>query len=242
MKKVSVVIPVHNSSKYIYECIKSVIDQTYNYFEIIVVDDHSTDETIDIIKSFNSKKIKIFYLKKRYGAGNARNMGVKKASGEYICFLDSDDYFEKDKLEKQVNFINNKVFIYGGYVYLKKGRKHRAHVPLSITYEEALKNTTIFTSTVMFNMKYLDKEDIYMSSVKRGQDTLTWWKVLKKIDRAYGIDDVLSIYRVGNKSLSSNKIKALKRTWDLYKIENITHFKKIYCFLCYIKNAIKRRI
>ena len=170
----------------------------------------------------------------------------KQLAGEYICFLDSDDYWVLDKIEKQVKFIeeNNYTFIYGNYKFLKPdGKTTIANVPKSLTYNKALKNTAIFTSTVMFNMNKLTKEDIYMPDIKKGQDTATWWQVLKKGITAYGIQEVLATYRVGEgNSLSSNKIKALKRTWQLYKREDIGYFKKIYCFMCYVVNAIKRRV
>ena len=94
----------------------------------------------------------------------------------------------------------------------------------------------------MLNMKYLDKDDIYMPNIKAGQDYGAWYKILKKIDKAYGIQEVLSVYRVGNKSLSSNKIKAMKRTWKLYKMEKLPFFRRVYCFICYGINAVKRRI
>lgn len=80
------------------------------------------------------------------------------------------------------------------------------------------------------------------NSRNRGQDTATWWKILKKGITAYGMDDTLSIYRVGEKSLSSNKLIALKRTWNLYKLENLHFFKRCFCFFCYIWNAIWRRV
>ena len=244
MKKVSVIIPMHDSSKHIKECIESAINQTYKNIEIIVVDDASKDNSAEIIKSINDSRIKILELKQNVGAAMARNKGIEIATGDYICFLDSDDYWILDKLEKQVKFIeaNNYTFIYAGYEFLKNNKTHIAHVPLSINYSQALKNTTIFTSTVMFNMQYLKKEDIFMPNIKRGQDTATWWQVLKKGITAYGIDEPLAVYRVGEKSLSSNKIKALKRTWNLYKREDISHIKKIYCFIFYIINAVKRRI
>lgn len=242
MKKVSVVIPTHNSFKYIKECIESVVNQTYKNLEIIVIDDNSIDDTLEVIRQINDKRIKIIKLNNSSGVSKARNKGIKEASGDYICFLDSDDFWYLNKIEKQISFIKNKEFIYSGYEFLKRNNKHAAHVPNTIIYKEALKNTTIFTSTVMFNMKYLKKEDIYMPDIKRGQDTATWWQVLKKIDKAYGMDEPLSVYRVGEKSLSSNKFVALKRTWYLYKRENLSFPKKTYCFLCYIKNAIKRRI
>ena len=243
MKRVSVIIPVYNSSKHIKECIESVINQTYKNIEIIVVDDASYDNSFEIIKNINDSRIKILELKQNIGVARARNKGIEIAVGDYICFLDSDDYWVLDKLEKQVEFIekNHYIFIYSGYEFFKNNKTHIAHVPLSINYNQALKNTTIFTSTVMFNMQYLKKEYIYMPNVE-SEDTATWWQVLKKEITGYGIDEPLAIYRVGEKSLSSNKIKALKRTWNLYKREDISHIKKIYCFIFYIINAIKRRL
>lgn len=242
MEKVSVIIPMHNSSKYILECIDSVINQTYKNLEIILVDDRSKDSTLKKVNKIKDKRIKIIKLKKNSGAAVARNKGIEASTGDYICFLDSDDYWKLDKIEKQVDFIKDKAFIYSEYQYLRNKKTHIAHVPMSLTYKQLLKNSAIFTSTVMLNMKYLTKEDIYMPNIRRGQDYGAWYKILKKIDKAYGINEVLSIYRVGNKSLSSNKLKAIKRTWHLYKMENISFFKRIYYLICHIYYAIKRRI
>ena len=254
MKKVSCIIPIHNSSKHIKQCLESVINQTYNNIEIIVVDDASEDDSIDIVKSLskqynlfdNKKDIILIRLDQNVGAAKARNNGIEQAKGEYICFLDADDYWALDKIEKQVKFMeeNNHTFIYSNYEFLKpNGKTTIANVPERLIYKEALKNTAIFTSTVMFNMNKLTKEDIYMPDIKRGQDTATWWQVLKKGITAYGMQEVLTTYRVGEcSSLSSNKFRALKRTWALYKREEISYFKKIYCFICYTINAVKRRI
>ena len=242
MNKVSVIIPVHNSSKYILECLNSVVNQTYKNLEIIIVDDNSSDDSIDIVQKVNDSRIKIVRLNENVGVALARNKGIDVSTGDFICFLDSDDYWKLKKIEKQVKFIKNKSFIYSGYEYLKRGRKHFAKVPKIISYNQALKNTTIFTSTVMFNMKFLSKNDIYMPNIKRGQDTACWWKILKKNNFAYGITEPLSIYRVGDKSLSSNKFIALIRTWNLYRFENISFYKRVYYFFCYVFNAVKRRI
>ena len=242
MKKVSVIIPMHNSSKFIVECINSVINQTYKNLEIILIDDKSTDTTIKKVNRIKDKRIKLIKLKNNVGAALARNKGIEEATGDYICFLDSDDYWRLNKIERQVRFIEDKAFVYGGYQYLKYNKTHIAKVPKSLTYEELLKNSAIFTSTVMLNMKYLTKEDIYMPNIRIGQDYGCWYKILKKVKIAYGIQDVLSVYRVGNKSLSSNKFKAMKRTWNLYKMEKLPFYKRIYCFICYGINAVKRRI
>lgn len=244
MKKVSVIIPMYNSSKHIEECINSVINQTYKNLEIIVVDDASSDNSVNIVESKHDSRIKIIKLHKNVGAAMARNNGIKQATGDFICFLDSDDFWYLEKIEKQIKFIeqNNCEFVYSGYKFLKNNKTNIVHIPKCMNYKQACKNTTIFTSTVMFNMQNLKKEDIYMPNIKRGEDTATWWKVLKKNIIAYGIDEVLATYRVGEKSLSSNKLKALYGTWNLYKRENISFIKKIYFFNCYIINAIKRRI
>ncbi|MBR3661561.1 MAG: glycosyltransferase family 2 protein [Bacilli bacterium] len=242
MKKVSVIIPVYNSSKYLKECLDSVINQTYQNLEIIIINDNSNDNSLSIINSFKDKRIRIINLDKRNGVASCRNKGVDCSTGDYICFLDSDDFWYLEKIEKQVKFIEDKAFIYSDYEYYNDKRRHRVHVPKKITYNKALKNTTIFTSTVMLNMKYLTKEDLYMPNVKLGQDSSTWWKILKKVKIAYGMNEVLSIYRVGNKSLSSNKIKAVIGTWKILKLENLNIFKRIHCFIFYIFNAIKRRI
>ena len=244
MKKVSVIIPIHNSAQYIEQCIDSVINQTYKNLEIIIVDDKSTDDGIKIIKNKNDERIKIIELEDNGGAGIARNKGIENSTGDFICFIDSDDFWVLDKIERQLEFIekNDYTFVYGGYEYLKKGRRRKAHVPKSIDYNGLLKNHSIFTSTVMLNMEKLKKDDIYMPDIRRGQDMATWWQILKKGITAYGITDTLAIYRVGNTSLSSNKFKAINRTWNLFKRENLPFIKRIYCFLCYMFNATKRRM
>lgn len=242
MEKVSVIIPMYNSSRFIVECVNSVINQTYKNLEIILVDDKSKDSTLKKVNRIKDKRIKIIKLKKNVGAAEARNKGIEASTGNYICFLDSDDYWKLDKIEKQIKFIKDKVFIYSEYQYLRNDKTHIARVPESLTYKELLKNSAIFTSTVMLNMKCLTKEDIYMPNIRMGQDYGLWYKILKKVDKAYGIQEVLSIYRVGNKSLSSNKFKAIKRTWLLYKMEKLSFIKRVYYLLCHIYYAIKRRI
>ena len=244
MKKVSVIIPMHNSSKHIVQCLESVTKQSYTDIEILVIDDKSSDDSISIVKTIKDERIKLIALDKNEGAAKARNKGIEIATGDYICFLDSDDYWLEDKLDKQVKFMeqNDYTFIYGGYAYLKHGKTRVAKVPKCVDYKGLLKNHTIFTSTVMLNMERLKKEDIYMPEIKRGQDMATWWKILKNGVTAYGITDVLSIYRVGESSLSSNKFKAIKRTWKILSIEEKNFFKRIYLFLCYSYHAVKRRM
>ena len=105
---ISVIIPFKNTEKYIKECLESVLNQTYKNIEIILINDHSTDKTLNIIQKYQDKRIKILNLKEETGTANARNLGIKKANGMYISFIDSDDIWEKDKLEKQLIFKKQK--------------------------------------------------------------------------------------------------------------------------------------
>lgn len=245
---VSIIVPVYNAEKFLNDTIKTVLEQTYNNFELLLINDCSTDNSIKLIKKYSDKRIKLINNKVNSGAAVSRNNGIKEAKGRYICFLDADDLWHKEKLEKQVKFMKEKncAFSFTGYEFadengIPNGKK--VFVPDKINYRKSLKNTTIWTSTVMFDMKKLQKEDIYMPNVRRGQDTATWWKVLKKIDYAYGLNEILSFYRRTNQSLSSNKLTALKRTWNLYRnVEHLNIFYSAYCFIFYCINAIRRRV
>lgn len=247
---VSIIVPVYNAEKFIEDTIKTVKNQNYPNWELLLVNDCSTDKSQKIIGEYQERdnRIKLIQLKKNSGAAIARNTGIEEAKGKYIAFLDADDFWEKEKLEKQVEFmrINQMEFTYTGYEFAdEKGNKINkiVKVPRKLTYKQALKNTTIFTSTVIFDVEKLGKELIYMPDVRRGQDTATWWKVLKTGVIAYGLNESLSIYRRSNNTLSANKIKALKRTWNLYRnVEKLPLFKSFYYFCWYVLNAVKRRI
>ena len=247
---ISIIIPVYNAEKFLKETIESVQEQTYSNWELLLIDDCSKDNSKHIIKEFikNDNRIKYIRLENNSGAAIARNKGIETSNGKYICFLDADDKWVENKLEKQIKFMKEKdcKFSYTGYEFADENcipNGKRVHVPAAITYKQALKNTTIWTSTVMLDMSKLSKEQVYMPNVKRGQDTATWWKILKETDKAYGLDKILSYYRRTENTLSSNKFKALKRTWNLYRnVEHLSLFYSTYNFCFYIINAIKRRI
>lgn len=247
---ISIIVPVYNAEKFLKDTIKTEEEQTYTKWELIFVNDCSKDKSSEIIEKTikENNKIKLINLKQNSGAAVARNTGIDNAKGQYIAFLDADDLWNKEKLEKQIKYMKEKecAFSFTGYEFANEdgiGNGKIVNVPNTISYKQALKNTTIWTSTVMFDVKKLGKELIQMPNVKRGQDTATWWKVLKKIDYAYGINEILSYYRRTNESLSANKIKALKRTWNLYRnVEHLNIFYSFYNFCWYIVNAIKRRI
>ena len=249
-KLVSIIIPVYNAASYLEETINSIQEQTYSNWEAIFIDDCSSDNSYNLIKKYQKedKRIKLIKNKTNSGAAVSRNNGINHAEGDYLCFLDADDKWHPEKLEKQINFMQelNCEFSFTGYQFADEKCNPNGKivsVPDKINYQQALKNTTICTSTVMFDMGKLTKDDIHMPNIKRGQDTATWWKVLKKIEYAYGLNEVLSYYRRTNNSLSANKLTALKRTWNLYRnVEHLNILSSFYNFCWYCFNAVRRRV
>ena len=246
---VSIIIPVYNAEIFLKDTIKTIKNQTYNNWEAIFVNDCSNDSSFKLLKEESKKddRIKIVENKVNSGAAITRNNGLKNANGRFICFLDADDLWDKNKLKKQIKFMKEKKceFSFLGYEFAnEKGQPNgkKVYIPDKLNYEQALKNTTIFTSTVMFDMNKLNKEDIEMVNVL-SEDTATWWKILKKVKYAYGLNEILVIYRRSKNSLSSDKFKAIKRIWNLYRnVEKLSLLKSCSCFITYSINALKRRI
>ena len=245
---VSVIIPVYNKQEFIEDTIKSVLMQTYENLEIILVDDASTDNSVKIIEKYLRKNIKLIKLKENLGVAIARNTAIEKARGKYIALLDADDMWKKDKLEKKISFAekNHYDFTFTGYERITEDGnriKKVVQVPETINYKQALKNTIIATSGVVLNVESLGKDLIKMPNVRRGQDTATWWKILRSGVEAYGLNENLHQYRKNKNSLSRGKITSLKRTWNIYRnVENISFTKTCYYFPFYMFNAIKRRL
>jgi teichuronic acid biosynthesis glycosyltransferase TuaG len=244
---VSIIVPVYNSEMFIRDTINTVLEQTYKNWELILVDDCSRDNSINIIKEYISTRIKLIQLGENSGAAISRNLGIDNAKGRFIAFLDSDDLWVKDKLEKQIRFMkeNNYYFTFTGYEFANAngiGNGKIVIIPKSLSYKQALKNTTIFTSTVILDKNNIPKKIMYMPNFK-SEDTATWWKILRNSNIAYGLNKKLSYYRRTKNTLSSNKLTALKRVWKLYRdVEKLTVIKSVYNFAFYSFNAIKRRL
>jgi len=244
---VSVITPVYNAEEFLRETIESVLNQTYEDFEYLLIDDCSTDSSAEIVKSYKEdSRIKYIKLKENSGAAVARNTGLENAEGRYIAFIDSDDKWYPEKLEKQLTFMGNhqEAFTYTKYerVSEEKGEILGApDFPQRVNYSGLLKNTAIACSTVVIDRQVVG--DFRMPLVRKGQDTATWLKILREHDYAYLVDEVLNQYRSREGSLSSNKLSALKRTWNTYRnLEKLPLPKAIYYFSFYVFNAIKRRI
>lgn len=246
-KLVSIVTPVYNAERFLDKTITSVIDQRYLAFEYLLIDDCSTDNSSDIIRKFElkDKRVKYIKLSENSGAAVARNKGLELAKGQYIAFLDSDDVWDPEKLKFQIAYMqeNDFAFTFTNYRTIKENGeviKDSINLPSKLDYKGLLKNTAIACSSVIIDRSVIG--DFRMPLVRKGQDTATWLNILKKHDYAHLLDKPLSSYRQVNNSISSNKLGAIKRTWNTYRnIEKLSLPVASYYFSFYIFNAIKRK-
>lgn len=246
---VSIVVPVYNAERFLPETIGLVQKQTYRDWELILVDDCSSDNGVAIVRQYakDDTRIRLIQQEVNAGAARSRNLGISQANGRYLCFLDADDIWTSQKLEKELAYMKEKkaAFVFTGYEFADakgEGLGKIVHVPETISYEQALKNTTIFTSTVMIDRDKIADTDIYMPQIA-SEDTATWWHILKKYQIGYGLDENLVRYRRTEGTLSSNKLVAIQRIWGLYRRqEKLSWCKSIYCMFFWAFRAVLRRV
>ncbi|MFS4483530.1 glycosyltransferase family 2 protein [Hyunsoonleella sp. 2307UL5-6] len=233
--KVSIITAVYNASEHLQDCINSVLNQTYQNWEHILVDDCSSDNSIQVIKEYINKdsRIKLITQSLNKGAGHARNKAIKASSGRFIAFLDCDDYWSTEKLTKQIDSMikYNYPFSCAHYYEFEDTNGNidtLVKCPKKITYNMLLKNGGyVGCLTVVYDTKRFGKR--YMPEIRKRQDWALWLKMLKEIDFAYGIQEPLAYYRRGNASLSKNKIKLIKHNFNVYKNElNMSYLESTY--------------
>lgn len=247
----SIVTPVYNAENYILETIRMVLKQTYQNWELLLVNDASTDRSVQVIEDYLAKnpdpRIHLLQQEANNGAAAARNRGIAEARGRYLAYLDADDIWLPEKMEKELSFMEEKqaAFVCCSYEFgdeNARGTGRIVHVLPEMTYRKALSRTIIFTTTVLFDLTKLTKEQIYMPLVK-SEDTASWWSILRQGYTVYGLDEVLAIYRRPKKSLSSNKLEAMKRIWNLYrKQEHLGILPSAWYFCFWAWRATMRRI
>jgi len=234
---VSVIMPAFNAERYIEESISSVINQTFNEWELIIVNDNSTDKTQEIIDRYKyDKRIISVSNKNCLGAAKSRNKAINLSQGTYIAFLDSDDIWDESKLEIQLKFMNenNIKFSFSSYRVIDEEGSIIGHryAPISQGYNDLLKHNKIGCLTSIFKRDCLAKEDLFMPEIKMRQDYALWLKILREVKIAHGLDMCLASYRDHSNSLSANKIKAILYTWQVYrKIENLNLILSLYYFI-----------
>lgn len=247
---VSIITPTFNSEKYIEKTIKSVQNQTYQDWEMIIVDDFSTDKTCAIVKeiSKDDRRIRLFEQNRNTGAAMARNRALSSCLGRFIAYLDADDIWMQDKLEKQVKFMlqNGYGFTCVSYEVIDdigNSLNKYIHMLPKTDYIGFLTNNLLQTVGIMVDTSIIDKKYLVMPDMRRRQDAATWLQILKAGYKCYGLNEILAKYRRAEASLSSNKIKAIKGVWHLYrKTENLSLFFSCYCFMRYAILAVWKRI
>lgn len=240
---VTIVTANYNAEKFIEDTINSVLAQTYPNWEMIIVDDCSTDSSIKIIEQYTKtdNRIRLIRLDKNSGPAVARNRAIEEANGRYIAFLDSDDLWLPKKLEKQLAFMesNNIAFSYSAYDLIDEEGSDLGHfsVPEKQSYKDLLKTCPIGCLTAIYDTKILGK--VTMPLILKRQDYGLWLKLLKQIEYAYGLNETLAVYRIRKNSISSNKFKAAQYQWKIYRdVEKLGLFKSVYYFLHYAVNGI----
>lgn len=244
---VSIITPVYQAERFIAETIRSVQQQTYPNWELILVNDCTPDQSVRVIEPFlEDERIRLIHLAENSGAAVARNAGLAAAKGQYVAFIDSDDCWLPNKLATQLKFMKDTAcsFTYTNFALMtEEGQllKERMTLPAQLDYTGLLKNTAIACSTVVIDRQQVG--DIRMPLVRKGQDTATWLKLMREQSlTAYLVDEVLNRYRQVEGSISSNKIGALKRTWHTYRnLEQLPLHRCVYYFAHYVIQAILRR-
>lgn len=251
MNKVSVIMPAYNCRRYISESIDSVINQTYTDWELLIADDCSTDGTRELIKDYAEKdsRIKCIALEKNAGAAGARNKAIEAATGRYLAFLDSDDIWYPEKLEKQIGFMqaNSYRLTCTSYQWIDENGKSlkcvrkpfkKAGYNLCLYYGDPLGN-----STVIYDALKLGKH--FVPDIRKRNDFALWLEILRseKDIYAYGLQEILSSYRNHSQSLSSKKIGLVKYQWHLYrKVEHIDFFRSSLALFTLVMRKLYKSI
>ena len=237
---VSIITPTYNSEKFISATIQSVQNQTYSNWELIIIDDCSTDKTVEIINNIIKldDRVKLHSLTKNEGTGVARNFGIANSNGSYISFLDSDDLWKPNKLERQLNFMkeNNLAFTFSFYECMDENGINlniKKEAPNLTTYKKLFFCNYIGNSTAIYNATILGK--IPINKIRKRQDWMLWLTIVKKIKVAQPVPEVLAYYRIRKDSISSSKIELLKFNFNVYhKFHKMNYFASLGCTLLFI--------
>ena len=245
---VSVIMPAYNAADVLPDAVNSVLKQTYNLLELIIVDDFSSDKTYEIAKAFMDRDKRVYVYKNdiNCGVSRTRNYGVSIAKGDWIAFLDSDDMWREDKLEKQVSFVVSNpdaMISYTASAFIDfYGNRYGYEMPaeLKMTYSMLLKRNLLSCSSVMVRSDIMKRYNMERDDTH--EDYVTWLKILKETSFAYGINEPLLIYRLSPNSKSSNRIRSAKMIFQSYRCVGYDPVTSFVLMLQYSLHSIKKRL
>ena len=240
---VSIVMPAYNCEKYIVDAINSIIAQTYSNWELLVLDDGSRDNTLKSIEKIirTDSRIKSMPNEKNIGVSATRNRGIELSSGDWIAFLDSDDMWEPEKLEKQFELVEKEgaEFLFTGSSYINQyGEPYEGifEIPEKVTYKKLRHQNVISCSSVLIKKKYF--KNIKMEKDEIHEDYAVWLRILKLGITAFGVNQPLLIYRISKKSKSGNKIKTIKMTYNVFRFVGINPIGSAYFMVRHLISSI----
>ncbi len=237
---VSIVTPMYNGAALVQETINSVLSQTYQDWEMIIVDDCSPDngQGKNIVNRIiaTDSRVKLISLPENKGSAGARNKGIENASGEYIAFLDADDLWSPTFLEKQLQFMadNNASIIFSSYKRISEDGQDEVFppfiVPEKVNYKKILRSLPIFPSTAIMNAEKIGKHFFNESMGSLRDDYVYWLYLLKNhVDFAYGNQEVLASYRLRQDSVTANKLRVIQPHWHVLRhVEKLSLIKSSY--------------
>ncbi len=224
---IDIIIPNYNKAKYLKQCLDSIISQTYKNWKIYLVDDNSNDNSEEVLQKYqNFDNFNFFLLKENKGPAFCRNYGIEKSASDYLAFMDSDDFWPKDKLEKQLNEMlkNNYSFTYTNYNYFYRDNEKKTklvNLPLFLDFKSFLLQSSMSTSSIIISRKALG--NIRFKDVEQ-EDYLFKCDLLKNVETAFNIKDTHVFYRINTKSRSGNKLKNILSVWKINKLQNKLNF------------------
>ena len=249
---VSVIMPLYNCEAFVGEAVRSVISQTYENWELIVVDDCSTDGSLDVVAGYlDDRRIRVVRHQENRGASRARNTALRRVRGRYVAYMDADDVWMPGKLEHQLSFMarSGASMCFTSYETIEEDGAHRnfVHVPATITYRHFLKNTLTCSHTIMFDLSVVDVAWLLTpeESVPYDfpEDLDTWLRVLKHGVTGYGLDSIEAKNRKHGSSRSANHLAAVHRTWNQYRRrENLPFLYSCYCLFWQLYHAVRKRM
>ncbi|WP_345866592.1 glycosyltransferase family A protein [Shewanella algae] len=244
-ESVSIIMPAYNAARYIRNSVASVLCQSFGDWRLYIVDDASTDDTANVVADIHDDRIEYILLKDNGGVANARNVGIQSAKGKYIAFLDSDDLWEANKLEKQISLLEQGyTVVCGNYsTFLSDDIERAVSVrtsPIEFSYGDMLNSNRIGNLTGVYNRELLGT--FYQESCGH-EDYLMWLAIMKVARKGVCVQDIVARYRLSPNSLSANKLTAAKWQWYIYRHGlSLSLFDSLYHWLNYVVIALKKRI